>query len=537
MVLLLSHCAQIVPLTGGEPDRSPPVLLEAVPANNSTGFTGGEIVLRFDEYVQLKDLNNQLMISPRLRTAPKVLASGKTVVVTFKTGELQPGTTCRIDFAKAIADMNESNSLPNFSYVFSTGEMIDTLKLSGSVTTASNNAAGRETIVGLYRQSDTLTASEQDSLLYLFPPDYSARTSESGQFTISNLPAGIYYIYALNDNNRNNIYDGGAEKVAFLNEHLVLNSDSTVSLRMFLEEPPAIFVKRSFSAIYGAATIILNTRAAVSMKPLNHLLTPYLHETRKNVLKDTVEIFYHNINDSLSLALSYKGSVKRDTVHILLPENRASGKRLRTFKTNTGTGLLRPQEELSMTFPVWMDTTYIRRDRLKMAADEDSAIGGRTAAMRWLDIRTLLINAPLKSGITYKLKPDTGFVRDLDGVSNDTAQIVFTKQDKAELSKLTLNIRVQQKRPYVLQLINGAGSVVAERAFEPALSSSNMVQINFEDLLPGTYRAKVIFDDNANGRWDTGHLIKRLQPEKVLTPAKEFKLLADWEVEETLEVK
>src|SRR5262245_36841014 len=127
LFLLLTHCAQIVPLSGGKRDATPPKLLEAEPQNKNTGFNSDRITLKFDEFVQVKDLPNQMVVSPKIKTPPEVNADGKKVNISIKKEELAPNTTYRLFFGKAIADMNESNSIPAFEYIFSTGDHIDSL--------------------------------------------------------------------------------------------------------------------------------------------------------------------------------------------------------------------------------------------------------------------------------------------------------------------------------------------------------------------------------------------------------------------------
>src|SRR5690348_11632446 len=124
LATLLTRCAQVAPLTGGARDTTPPALIEALPAEKSLSVFPEQISLRFDEYVQVKDLNNQFIVTPRMDPSPSVSADGKKIVVTIDRKALRPQTTYRLQFGNAIADMHESNALRNFTYVFSTGEAI-----------------------------------------------------------------------------------------------------------------------------------------------------------------------------------------------------------------------------------------------------------------------------------------------------------------------------------------------------------------------------------------------------------------------------
>src|SRR6218665_1406047 len=137
--LFYVRCAQQVPLSGGKRDIVPPKPVSAMPANNSRNFNSELIVLQFNEYVKLNDLTNQLVISPKLKTTPDIEADRKSIRIKLKKEELSPNTTYRFSFGRAVADMNEGNVLPDFEYVFSTGDVIDSLRIKGRVSDAFTN--------------------------------------------------------------------------------------------------------------------------------------------------------------------------------------------------------------------------------------------------------------------------------------------------------------------------------------------------------------------------------------------------------------
>ncbi|HOZ86735.1 MAG TPA: Ig-like domain-containing protein, partial [Bacteroidia bacterium] len=213
-VLLFVHCAQIAPLNGGKRDLDPPKLIEAIPANQSSNFNSAIITLRFDEFVKLNDLSNQLIVSPKLKTTPEIESNGKTITISLIRTELKPNTTYRIYLGQAVADMHEANAIRNFEYVFSTGSYIDSLELKGLVLDAFNNKPANNTIIGLYHHSEN-----SDSLPFKNVPDYLAKSDENGQFKFTNLPAATFKVYAYSDKNKNYLYDGETEKIAFLENH------------------------------------------------------------------------------------------------------------------------------------------------------------------------------------------------------------------------------------------------------------------------------------------------------------------------------
>jgi hypothetical protein len=510
-------------------------VLQTTPATGTTFFKGNEITIRFDEYVQLKDLSNQLMISPRFKTTPEVSATGKEVTIEFDPKDLLPNTTYRIDFGKAIADMNESNSLNAFTYVFSTGAVIDSLEIRGVVTAANNNATQGDVLIGLYKPNDTLRTAQKDSVVFLLPPDYSTRTDASGNFRIGNLPVASYELYAIRDNNRNSLYDGVSEKVAFAGK-VNSGSDSSVKVNLFQEDPAKLFVKRAFSPFYGFAQIILNKPASDRIRTLAGNQSD-IYVPKSNVPRDTISIFYRDVKDTLGLLLGFEDLGRTDTIRIVLPDAKPAKKRLRTITSSASGGVLGVNSELDLRFPVWMDTASLLLSKLRIQSNDDSLIKTKTVRGRWLDVHTLRIEAPFKPGVSYSLIGDTGMVHDLSGTSNDSNLIVIRRQMQADLSKLTLKVMVPRKQAYVIQLINQQEAVVAFHSFAVALSATNLVSLEFPAVQPGTYKAKLIFDDNANGRWDTGNLVSKRQPEKVIVSTKDLKLLSDWEIEELVEFK
>jgi uncharacterized protein (DUF2141 family) len=530
LFLLLYGCAQVVPLTGGKRDTTPPKLVETDPKDRSVNLNTGRIVMLFDEYVQLKDAGNQFVISPRLKNKPEVTAEGKKVIVTFDPADLLPNTTYRINFGSAVADMNESNSLNGLSFVFSTGSHIDTLHLSGKVTESSNNLPAKDVLVGLYRGE-----TANDSLPYKTAADYAVKTSADGSYSFSNLPPARFSVYAIGDNNRNGIYDGESEKMAFMGEVLSLTSDSAIDLRTFTEEPRKTFVKKLVNPYYGFGQVILN-------KPVSAVLTPLAERNRRDVYQehkesenDTLTYYYKDITDSLILLMRETGINRTDTLKVTLPA--PPKKKLRSIALNNPENKLNPGEQLRFSFPVWMDTTKVSPGRIKLVRRSDTTSAPVVIRGSWLNIHTYVPDIKLLEIETYTLKTDTGAFYDTQGTTNDSLKTTFRVLGKAELGKLSLKIRFNRKQKYVLQLLNAQNNVAGERTVSFTLSSSNAETIEFTGLQPSTYYLRVIFDDNGNGKWDTGNLLRRMQPEKVVMVSKQFKIVADWEVEEEIMIK
>ncbi len=208
IVLLFYACANVVSPTGGPRDEDPPVVVRSEPPNYSANFYGGEVRIFFDEFVELRNVRQQLMISPPLEKVPDFRVRGRSLV--FDTGtDLRENTTYSIFLGDAIRDITEGNAIPNFSFVFSTGDYVDSLSVRGKVLDAFTLEPVKDVFVMMY---DRII----DSIPYLERPVYLAKTGEEGQFRIGNMREGDYLMFALVDNNANYLYDLPEEKIAFI---------------------------------------------------------------------------------------------------------------------------------------------------------------------------------------------------------------------------------------------------------------------------------------------------------------------------------
>ena len=213
MAVLLVACASIGQPDGGPYDEEPPVLVKATPELNATGVTGNDIELLFDENVKLQNAFEKVVISPPQSQMPVIKSNGKRVTVEL-IDTLVPNITYSIDFGDAIVDNNEGNPYENFTYVFSTGDAVDTLAISGVVLNAEDLEPIKGAVVGLHSSLD-------DSAFTSKPFERVSRTDSRGRFSIKGIASGTYRVYALTDANQNNYFDQKSEKVAFM--------DATVS--------------------------------------------------------------------------------------------------------------------------------------------------------------------------------------------------------------------------------------------------------------------------------------------------------------------
>ncbi|MEI9935300.1 MAG: Ig-like domain-containing protein [Ferruginibacter sp.] len=223
-ITMNTGCAQIGAPTGGPKDTIPPVLVKAIPSMRTLNFNTNKIVFTFDEYIDVQDANNNVLVSPYPKKNPVINFKLKTLTVTLKD-TLLANTTYSINFGNAVRDNNEGNVFKNFRYVFSTGNIIDSATVSGKVTLAETGRTDSTMLIFLYKELD-------DTAVLKKRPDYIARVNGSGRFAFLNLPPGDFNIYALKDDNGSKTYDSKSEVFAFT-DHVIHVSDSTDSVSLF----------------------------------------------------------------------------------------------------------------------------------------------------------------------------------------------------------------------------------------------------------------------------------------------------------------
>ena len=234
-------CAQIGSPTGGPRDSIPPELVSAIPKLLNTNFKGNKIILNFNEYVDVQDVQNNLLVSPLPKINPTIDFKFKIVTIKLKDSLLD-NTTYTINFGNAIRDNNEGNPFKNFSYVFSTGKTIDSLQIRGSVIVAQTGKADSTIIALLYQQAD-------DSAVQKRKPNYIAKLDSSGNFTFKYLAAGEYKIYALKDGDGGKNYNSKIEMFAFADSIVAAAENfSPIKLYAYEEEKEEKKVPRTSAA-------------------------------------------------------------------------------------------------------------------------------------------------------------------------------------------------------------------------------------------------------------------------------------------------
>jgi len=544
MVLYAVSCATIVTPTGGPKDITPPKMLGSQPRNLSTNFKGEKIIINFDEYVQLKTPEKFLLISPPMGKMPDIKVKGRSVVIKLEDS-LRSNTTYNFYFGDAIVDNTEANPLTNFNFAFSTGPEIDSLSMTGNVTDAFTRMPVKAALVMLYNDFT-------DSLPMKQIPMYVSRTLENGSFRLNSLASGKYRAIALVDGNSDYMYNLPTEFIGFNSDSVMpfynaasqndtnaiklLEADrkNFVSIDIFPEPDSTQRVLKSTIAAKNRLSVVFRySMANPTFRPLNvpdSLPWSILEWNRTN---DTLQAWLLNKPDTLNLEIS-DNAVVLDTI-TLSTTMKAAAKGRKTnaseslkFATSLSGGFLRYDSPLMVSFSNPIKQFDLAALKLICKSEKDTTTITPTAYFADSIHRKLMVTHKWDSKNGYDLYiPESAFI-DIYSDSCDSTHVVFQMRDIEEYGKFAVTVSLKGKNcPVIIQLITEKGLVVDQQI------TSTDRKIDFGLLPPAKYGLKAIIDSNANGRWDTGKFIKKIQPEKALVHPKLFEVRTNWELEET----
>jgi hypothetical protein len=231
------------------------------------------------------------------------------------------------------------------------------------------------------------------------------------------------------------------------------------------------------------------------------------------------------------------GRKKIDTVSLAVPKLRINKRKSLQVNNNIAGGVLGWKIPLQLSFFNTIDSASCDFSRMQLIYKNDTAEVKEPVKIRFVEPMRLQLENKLKEGMSYRLRMDTACLYDWQGRYNDSMSIKFKAQARADLGKITLSLLLNKKQAYIVQLLNEKDVVMREEYILLSLSSSNATTVDFTGVSPGTYKVKVIFDDNENRKWDTGNYLQDRQPERVFISQKQIKAMSDWDVEEQIQVK
>jgi uncharacterized protein (DUF2141 family) len=518
LVVFATGCAKRGNITGGTKDTLAPVLKMSFPKNYSTGFNGREIKLVFDEYVKLKDVKKQLIVSPPMKTAPEILPQTASKTITIKINDtLQPNTTYSFNFGQSIEDNNESNPYPQFKYVFSTGDYIDSLSLRGVIKDAYEKSPDKFVSVMLYEINDKFN----DSIVYKENPRYITNTLDSLQtFSLENLKAGKYMLVAMKDLNSNNKFDPKQDKIAFQKEFVSVPNDTLYELELFKEA--------------GAFKAIKPTLASGNRFYMGYTGKPQGVKTILTHGNDIIQTIVTKVPEKDSLNIWYK-PVKADSLQLNVTKNGYNEDFILKFKTakndsltfspkQSGTLPLREEFMLTASRPlVKIDNALIR-----LTKSDSSVVAFTTAYDEFMQqLKVSFAKAPQEK---YKVIMLPGALTDFYDKTNDTLQYELATKNTTDYGNLKLNLQNVRKFPIIVELTDSKGKVLATEYSESAST------IQFDALEPQRYTLRIIYDENGNKEWDTGSFLEKRQSEEVIYFPGEIDVRANWDVDQVFKL-
>ena len=513
LLVAAASCAKQGYPTGGPKDVTPPQALGTKPANESRHFAAREFYIQFDEYVVLKNADDNVLVSPPMAQKPEYTTKGRGVLVRLKD-TLQANTTYLFQFKEAIADFTEGNALPSFEYVFSTGEAMDTLMLAGSVTASRNGKAWKETLSVLaYRPADTL-------------PAFVTRTDKEGRFAFHYIPAGRYRLVALEDKNKNLRVDS-TEAVAW-DTTLVAATDSIDSTRLahlHISAPDRSRQRLLKAEFTARGRIVVST-----LLPMQH---PRLDgeplEWRQNAKGDTLNVWCLNEQcDSTVLVLTTDEGL-HDTLRLRYRASSGKGRRNAASQSAKapviqplcdGTRAFYDSLMLAFTLPVTARLDTLRAEVMHL---KDSALSSCQVTLLDDGMRARL-DTTLRSGEEYRVRLESGLFADLYGRPSDSLTFRLTPKD---YGILTLHLSNMTGFPLLIEVLDSRDTVV-----QHATLQSFPATLRFSHLPAGDYRLRAVVDRNGDGCWTTGDYHLGRQPEEHYLFDKTLSLREKWEMEE-----
>ncbi len=590
----LSRCASIMSPTGGPRDSLPPVIVRMTPDNFAVNrpTTGHEkIYIEFDEFVQLKDQQKEFFTSPAMKKKPLVSLRGKGVVVQLRD-TLEPNTTYALNFGSMIRDNNEDNPRYSMRYVFSTGPKVDSMVMSGYTADGYRADSVSKTFIWFFPADSVEEVPEYDSTVFKYKPSVIARAETNGIFIAQNLKPIDYRVYAFEDKNDNQIYEPGSDQIGFVEgrHNPARMPDFAIwydSLRRYVTAAPQLYL-RMFTDRAFRRQMLSETARPLQHQAMLYFTTAYpqiksirfdsIPDERvivdpQTVGRDTVALWFHvpaaDLPDTIKGSITY---MKHDTLSVLqevteplklawrlveTKEQERERERLERERRKAEeageewqepekenpfgyklslSGDLNPEEGLTVDFDYPLA-------RLDSAAVQLAAVDAEQRETRipvhfvrdTAQLRRWHIRAVWEPTTQYKLTIPEGAIVDIAGFSNDSLVGKYTAFDPEKFAtvKIHVNAADPHKR-YIIQLLDGNSLKQEKRGV-----TAGDVQFNY--VPAGEIKFRIIEDANGNGKWDTGNVVERRQPERAEFYLNErgedtFTTKVNWEIEFTMDM-
>lgn len=526
--LLLCSCARQSAPTGGPKDTIPPVVVKTIPQNEAINFKGKELQLLFSEDVILNTPKEQLIITPAIGKDYKITYRKNIVTLTFDQ-PLKDSTTYTFNFRDAVQDITEKNPVKNLQLALSTGSYIDSLSISGTIYDLLRGKVIEDATAALHTENDTFSIFEDPTVIF-------TKTSKQGTFKISHLKPDKYFIYAINDKNRNLVVNSRTEAYGFISGYQQL-TDTLGNINIGLVRLDATPLKLTSARPYNT---YFNIRANKNLRTFDITATDSsdlsftFGENNANI-----RVYKTTEKDSLAIHLVAQDSLDNRIDTTLYAKYLTRQVTPEKFDVSIPTssllvdkGLLKAT--LLFTKPIGeidFDSIFFQVDSLnkitftpqdllwdpllrKMTiektfdralypSDEATTIQGRPT-------RSLSPKAPKSSESSIKpnqLILGKGAFLSIENDSSKHIAQSMTPMREADLSVINIEIRTTETS-FLVQLLDNNYKVVQQQQNKP--------KIRFSDITPGDYQIRLIIDSNSNGRWDPGNYFEGEEPEKII---------------------
>lgn len=518
-VTCFSNCAKRGYISGGPMDTIPPVVLKSYPENYSIHFDKDEIKIDFDEFIKLKNINQNLIVSPPLKNTPEISPMGspkKTMTIKLRD-TLHPNTTYSFNFGDAIIDNTEGNVLPQFKYIFSTGDYIDSLKLEGTIQSAHKLKTDNFVNIMLYEAK-----TFKDSTVYKEKPLYITNTLDSlTTFSIENIKAGTYYLVGLKQKTNNYMFNPEQDKIAFIQDSIVIPTDNKYNLVLFKSEEnfeakrPAQLSENKWYLPYKGNRDGVQVKVSKNDSLIRSAYTPLEG-------KDSLQLWFPKvIADSLHITVS-----KEDYLETFTVRPRAKMKEIDTLTVTAKNNVIDFKETFTLKSSTPITTVnksliqIINKDSLPVSFEIQELVEEQKIALLF----------DKKEEELYEIKVFPQALTDFFGQGNDTLQYKLKTSKHSDYGNLNLNLSNVKRYPILVELVDEQEKVYAKQTIEQP-------QIIVFDLLPPRkYFVRIIYDDNKNGKWDTGYYWDKRQPEETFYSKEAIDVRANWDINQDLNV-
>ena len=518
-ITCFSNCAKRGYISGGPMDTLPPVVLKSYPENYSINFDKNEIKIEFDEFIKLKNANQNLIVSPPLKNNPDIspMGSPKKVMTIKLNDTLHPNTTYSFNFGDAITDNNEGNVLPQFKYIFSTGSYIDSLKLEGTIQSAHQLKTDNFVNVMLY---DATTF--KDSTIYKEKPLYITNTLDSlTTFSIENIKAGTYYAVALKQKTNNYMFNPDQDKIGFILDTIVIPTDKKYNLVLFKSEEkfgakrPAQISENKWYLPYKGNKEGVTVKVSKNDSLIQSIYTPL-------VGKDSLQLWFPKVvADSLHIAVS-----KEDYSETFTVRPRVKMKEIDTLSVTAKNNNIDFNENFSLksTTPI----ATVNKSLIQIISKDSLPVPFEVQEIVAEQKIELLFEKNQEELYRIQLLPQA--LTDFFGHSNDTLSYTLKTTKHTDYGNLNLTLASVKRYPIIVELIDEQEKIYATQIIkEPQV-------VNFDLLPTRKYYVRIIYDDNQNGKWDTGYYWDKRQPEETFYSDEPIDVRANWDINQDLDL-